>query len=167
MLNHLLRAFLAGAIAALTALSGVHAQQGVRHTKSLPVDAQHMVILIKTSVIAVNHANRTGDYSVLYALAAPGFRERNSEAELEKSFARLRESDLDLGPVILYKPKFTSRPGITPDGFLRLRGYFATRPVQVNFDLMFQAVGGEWRLNGIGLHPSKSSAAAATGGRAG
>ena len=34
---------------------------------------------------------------------------------------------------------------------LRLTGYFPTRPLQINFDLIFQNVGGQWRLFGISV----------------
>ena len=34
---------------------------------------------------------------------------------------------------------------------LRLTGAFPTRPLQINFDLLFQNVGGQWRLFGISV----------------
>jgi hypothetical protein len=34
---------------------------------------------------------------------------------------------------------------------LRLTGFFPTRPLQINFDLLFQNVGGQWRLFGISV----------------
>jgi len=34
---------------------------------------------------------------------------------------------------------------------LRLTGAFPTRPLQINFDLLFQNVGGQWRLSGISV----------------
>ena len=34
---------------------------------------------------------------------------------------------------------------------LRLTGAFPTRPQQINFDLLFQHVGGQWRLFGISV----------------
>jgi len=34
---------------------------------------------------------------------------------------------------------------------LRLVGTFPTRPKQINFDLLFQNGGGQWRLDGISV----------------
>jgi hypothetical protein len=34
---------------------------------------------------------------------------------------------------------------------LRLTGHFPTRPLQINFDLLFQNVGGQWWLFGISV----------------
>jgi hypothetical protein len=34
---------------------------------------------------------------------------------------------------------------------LRLTGLFPTRPLQINFDLLFQNTGGQWRLFGISV----------------
>jgi hypothetical protein len=46
-----------------------------------------------------------------------------------------------------------------------LTGYFPTRPQQINFDLIFQTVAGQWRLFGISIAtpeapPSQPQAAA-------
>src|SRR5262245_20468190 len=45
-------------------------------------DAYKLNLLIRTTVIAVNQANRTGNYSVLRDLAAPGFQASNNPAQL-------------------------------------------------------------------------------------
>ncbi len=34
---------------------------------------------------------------------------------------------------------------------LRLTGFFPTKPLQINFDLLFQNVAGQWRLFGISV----------------
>jgi hypothetical protein len=34
---------------------------------------------------------------------------------------------------------------------LRLTGFFPTRPLQINFNLMFQSAGGKWRLFAISV----------------
>jgi hypothetical protein len=43
---------------------------------------------------------------------------------------------------------------------LRLKGYFPGEPVQINFELLYQAVDGRWRLFGLSVQPSSSSKAA-------
>jgi hypothetical protein len=45
---------------------------------------------------------------------------------------------------------------------LRLNGFFPTRLLQINFDLLFQNAGGQWRLWNLGRNATGHGAAAAT-----
>jgi hypothetical protein len=69
-----------------------------------------LLILIDSSVLALNHANATGDYSVLREMAAPAFQQMNSAAHLAQIFASLRSRTLDLAPILLFQPKLFRRP---------------------------------------------------------
>jgi hypothetical protein len=42
---------------------------------------------------------------------------------------------------------------------LRLKGYFPGQPVQINFEMLFQAVDGRWRLFGLSVQPGPAVAA--------
>ncbi len=114
-------------------------------------DAYKLNLMIRTTVIAVNQANKTGNYSVLRDLAAPGFQASNNPAQLAEIFGDLRKRNLDLSPVLFYQPKFTSRPVLLPNGMLRVVGLFPSRPQQVNFDLVFEQVQGDWRIYGVSI----------------
>lgn len=123
-------------------------------------DPYKLNLLIRTTVIALNQANMTGNYSVLRDLAAPGFQSVNSPARLAEIFASLRKRNLDLSPVMFFDPKLVRPPIIQPNGLLRLSGFFNTRPEQVHFDLAFQFVNGQWRLFGISLETKRVEVAA-------
>jgi hypothetical protein len=56
---------------------------------SVPDDLK-LIILIRTSLIALNPANLTGNYSVLRDMAAPGFQQANNAAQLAQIFSDLR-----------------------------------------------------------------------------
>lgn len=43
---------------------------------------------------------------------------------------------------------------------LDLKGNFPGQPVQINFELLYQAVNGQWRLFGISVRPGASQAGA-------
>jgi hypothetical protein len=122
-------------------------------------DAATLVALIRGAVIALNQANLTGNYSVLRDLGAPGFREGNDLVKLTEIFAALRARALDLSPVAVIDPQLFRPAAIDEDGYLRLTGFFASRPEQVNFDLAFQFVDGAWRHFGIGLNTSRDAPA--------
>src|SRR4051794_31643976 len=55
---------------------------------AVPQDSQRTiaVILVKNALLAVNQGNLTGNYTVLRDLASPGFREKNSAADLAAIF---------------------------------------------------------------------------------
>ena len=127
---------------------------------SVPDDYK-LELLIRTTIIAVNQANATGNYSVLRDLAAPGFQDANNAARLAEIFAGLRGRKLDLSPILVFPPKLVQPPMIQPDGRLRLTGFFDTKPERVIFDMMFEMRNGDWRLFGIALEVAPPGAAGA------
>lgn len=114
-------------------------------------DGTKLNLMIRTAVIAVNQANKTGNYSVLRDLATPSFQIANNPAQLAEIFADLRKRNLDLSPVLFYQPKFASRPAQLANGMLRVTGHFPSRPQQVHFDLVFEQIQGDWRLFRVGI----------------
>jgi hypothetical protein len=124
-------------------------------------DPYKLNMLIRSSIIALNQANQTGNYTVLQDLAAPAFRATNDSARLGQIFAPLRQRNLDLSPILFFTPKLSRDPHFTPQGVLRLTGFFPTAPERVNFDLYFQSVEDEWRIFGIGVTTSPADVTAA------
>lgn len=126
-----------------------------------------LLVFIRSTLLAVNHANLTGNYTVLRDLGTPAFQRSNSAAGLSDIFRDLRQRSIDLGPVAVIDPKLVREPSINEDGRLRLSGFFPSQPEQVNFDLAFELVGDRWRLHGIALNTTpvdQPVAAAPSGG---
>jgi len=48
-------------------------------------------------------------------------------------------------------PQLTLLPQIEASGLLHMTGFFPSVPTQVNFDLAYAAVNGQWRLFGISV----------------
>jgi hypothetical protein len=121
-------------------------------------DDLKLIILIRTALIALNQANLTGNYSVLRDIAAPSFQQANNPARLGEIFADLRVRKIDLSPITAIDPKLARAAFVNDQGMLRITGFFLTKPEQVNFDLAFQPVDGQWRLFGISVNtPSRPS----------
>ena len=116
--------------------------------------------MISSTLIALNQANATGNYSVFRELGAPGFQVANSTGRLAEIFASLRRGNFDLSAVVLLQPKLLRKPEINDRGMLRLSGFFPTQPERINFDLMYQFVEGQWRLFGIAADTTHVSTAA-------
>ena len=53
-------------------------------------------------------------------------------------------------------PQLTLLPEIEPNGMMRMAGFFPSVPKQLNFDLLYQPVAGQWRLFGISLNVGPS-----------
>ena len=115
-------------------------------------DNRALAVLIQNSVVALSQANRAGNFTVLHALAAPSFQQANPPAKLAQIFAFLREKNIDLTPIILFSPVLTKPASIGPDGRLRATGLYKTAPLQIEFDILFEPVAGQWRLFGLALN---------------
>jgi hypothetical protein len=133
------------------------AQPGAQFPQIGVPDDLKLLILIRTTLIALNQANLTGDYSVLREIAAPGFRQANNPAQLAEIFTDLRNRKIDLSPIAVVEPKLARPAFINDRGVLRIAGFFPTKPEQVNFDLAFLPIEGQWRLFGISLKTSHNT----------
>lgn len=109
--------------------------------------------LVWSAMAALDHANQTGNYSVLRDLGAPGFQAAQSAATLADIFQAIRAQRLDVGNALLVAPTFDFAPAIVDGGLLRTRGSFPLRPNGIAFDLLFQNVEGRWRIFGIAVVP--------------
>jgi hypothetical protein len=132
------------------------------------IDRNGVLILVRNTILALDQANKTGNYTVLRDLGAPGF-QANTAARLAEIFASQRRDNLDLSGVAVIDPQLTVLPQIEANGMMRMAGFFPSVPQQVNFEMLFAPVSGQWRLFGLSVNigqsgpaaPQPSSAAAA------
>lgn len=128
-------------------------------------DAEKIVLLLRTTLITLNDALQTGNFTVLRDIGAPSFREANTDAHLARAFSDLAAKKIDLSAVTIITPQLTEQPSLDHEkGTLRLQGYFPGEPVQINFDLLYQAIDGHWRLLGLSVQPNVSKAPPQTSG---
>jgi hypothetical protein len=121
------------------------------HAPTETIDGDALAIMIKSSILALQHANATGNYSVLRDLGTPIFRERYDQASLAMIFAPLRDRGINLSPIILLQPVLTKAPERTPNGQLLIVGQFDAVPVRIRFELLFLSLDSAWRLDGINV----------------
>jgi hypothetical protein len=107
--------------------------------------------LVWTTMATVHGAITTGNYSVLHDGAAPGFQAANDTTKLAAIFARLRAGGIDLSRTLLVMPVFRAPPRLLQPGLLQVQGSFALRPVAVDFEMLYQWSGGEWRMFGVAI----------------
>ncbi|UPK00490.1 hypothetical protein IVB05_22270 [Bradyrhizobium sp. 170] len=142
-------------MAATAAASHAQAPSPASAPKPAQIDRNGVLILIRSSLLALDQANKTGNYTVLRDLGAPGF-QSNSAARLGEIFAKLRNDNLDLSGVAVIDPQLNLLPQIETNGLMRMAGFFPSVPTQVNFDLSFAPVNGQWRLFGISVSIGQS-----------
>jgi hypothetical protein len=116
---------------------------------SSPIGYPQALILIRTSLAAVEQANETNDYDVLFKLGAQGFQSANPPAKLAQLFAPLRPYNLNAAMVL--EPKFIEAPHLLPDQKLAMKGVFDVQGKQILFSLIFTPETGHWRLFGIAV----------------
>jgi hypothetical protein len=146
--------------AALAAIASVgHAQTSAQAPKPAQIDRNGVLILVRSTLLALDHANKTGNYTVLRDIGAPGF-QSNSAARLGEIFVKLRNDNLDLSGVAVIDPQLNLLPQIETNGLMHMAGFFPSVPTQVNFDLSFAPVNGQWRLFGISVSLGQMAPAA-------
>jgi hypothetical protein len=117
-----------------------------------------LVMFVKNALTAVNHANLTGNYSVLRDLGSEGFRQRHTAADLANVFANHRREHYDLSPILVHEPQFTQPPTEVQPGRLKLVGFFPTQPQAVHFAVVYLRTEKGWGIDeiSVGMAPIKS-----------
>jgi hypothetical protein len=113
-------------------------------------DQMTLLKLLWSTMSAIDHANKTGNYSVLRDLGSPGFQANNNAATLGTIFATIRQQQVDLSDTLIVQPVFEFAPQIVQPGVLRMRGIFNLRPQAIQFDLLYQWRNG-WMLDGVAV----------------
>ena len=121
---------------------------------SQPVPSElELAKLVWSTMAMVDHANRSGNYSVLRDTSANGFQIQNDPARLAEIFAPIRSLRVDLGNALVVEPRYTDGPRLLQADVFQVKGYFPLRPTAIFFDLYFQWEQGRWKLFGISIQP--------------
>ncbi|WP_370646274.1 hypothetical protein [Methylocystis sp. SB2] len=105
--------------------------------------------MIRSTLLALDQANKTGNYTVLRDLGAPAF-QGNTAARLAEIFASQRKDNLDLSGVAVLEPQLSLLPQIE-SGMMHMSGFFPSVPTQIRFELLYAPVQGQWKLFGLSV----------------
>lgn len=148
------------AAAAGSPLAGVATRANLRH-------ADNIFILIRTSLLTLNDAMLTGNFTVMRDKVAPSVREQNSPGRLYQTFSRLIEQKIDLRAVAILAPEMSEVPVVDAAGRLNLKGSFrAPDGTALMFHLVFESVNGQWLLYGAAVNTVTAVAAAGAASQA-
>jgi hypothetical protein len=109
------------------------------------------LVLVKSTLIAVNHGNISGNYAVLRELGSERFQQTNTPADLAASFAELRRNKLDLSPILVTDPQLTKPPAQDQEGRLHLEGYCPLLHNTIRFHLVYQTLPHGWLIDQISI----------------
>jgi hypothetical protein len=139
-------------------------QPSPKSFRSLPkpspekVSGPEISMLIRTTLVSLHQANITGNYTVLRDLGSNSFRTINNPVRLGNIYGKLRESGIDLSPVVLLDPLLTKAPLIDANQVLIIEGFFPTEPLWVTFKMGFRFEFGGWRLLSLSVGAKEASA---------
>ncbi len=136
------------------------AAQAPQAKQELKMETVQLAALIKSTIMALQHANQTGNYSVLRDLGTPVFRERFDLAQLTAIFSNLRSRSVNLSPVLFLAPNLTKQPELTEGNQLRIVGDFPTQPLKIQYEMLFLQIDGVWRIDGLAVDAVPQQAAA-------
>jgi hypothetical protein len=109
------------------------------------------VMIIRSTLAALNHANFTENYAVLHGLATPSLQKRYTPHVLGKAFAALRKQKVDLSLALVVAPTWSEAPHVTPAGDLRVAGHFPVQPRPIKFSLVYHPIDGIWMVDELSV----------------
>lgn len=124
---------------------------GGASTVEIPPDAELQRLTSESIGLLAEAVNRN-DFSGFRAYISRLWQSQVTEEQLREAFKEFTEKRIDLTPLKNETPVFSQKPALDENGVLNLRGYYATSPDQVRFELSFIYEHPQWKLSSIGLH---------------
>ena len=116
-------------------------------------DIEQVYVLIRSTILTLDTAVRAGNFSVLRDVGAPSFQAANTSARLARIFQNLDQQRIDLSGVAITAPRISRLESIDHGRRLRVKGSFPSPRARIDFDLIFEHVGTQWRLFGLSVNP--------------
>lgn len=107
--------------------------------------AMDQEILIKTSLLTLNDAIISGNYTVLHAKLAKPFREQFDPNRLKQAFKSFADQKIDMAAIAARQPIAAGDAQIDNRGALLLRGRFDAGRSRVVYALDFLPSEGAWK----------------------
>ncbi|MCX5497612.1 hypothetical protein OSH11_23140 [Kaistia dalseonensis] len=142
----------ASALAGLLLLPGDFVAVSAAQTAAPPASVRQVpfgpseAILLRTTLIAFNQANLTGNYTVLRALLAPPTAAQHTAEELQAALKPFRDRARDFGFAAIAEPELDRLPEVDADGRLHLVGAVPTPNFKLAFAFAFARGSNSWLL---------------------
>lgn len=110
-----------------------------------------MLVLVRTTLLTLNDALKTGNFSIFRDYIAPSVREQNGALQLFKTYAHLIDRRLDLSAVAILEPKYDPAPQIDASGRLIVSGSYPEPSLTIRFSIAYELVARRWKIYGLNL----------------
>lgn len=118
--------------------------------------------VLRSTVMAANQGNLSGDYSQLYAQLSSSVQSKVRPDQLAQALKGFRDRSIDLSDVANLDPVLFRAPWEDAQGLTNLTGYFPTKPLAVRFVMALRQMAEGWRIEVLNLDtPSPEELAAA------
>ena len=104
--------------------SSEQATQSKQASTQAQIDKNGLLILIRSTLYALDLSNKSGNYTILREISSPGFAAVNDAARLSASLRSQRDRNLDFSGVLVYEPTMTVMPEVDKNGMMHFAGYF-------------------------------------------
>jgi len=112
-------------------------------------------VLVRTTLMALNDANMTGNYAVLVARSSQQFQAQVTQEKLAAALEVFRTNKLFFESIVNKKCDSTEKPVIDREGVLNLGGVIKSNEIQVTYKLRFVQNGSAWKLLGFNVDAKK------------
>ena len=118
-------------------------------------DEADVQTLAEDSLRTFGQGLKDKDFSEFYDEIASAWQQQTTAEKLMEAFSKFLDKDLDL-PAIVEKlePVFKPAPvieSVESHELLVIKGYYPTKPSQLNFQLKYLEEEGDWKLVGINI----------------
>jgi hypothetical protein len=136
--------------AVILALATTLAVAGTASAQAMPTPLTQEV-LIKASLLTLNDAIVTDNFTVLHARMSKPFRDQFPPDRLRGIFKSFVDGHADFDLIVAKAPIAVGESKIDAEGVLRLSGYFDTTPKKLNYDLGYIRSEGDWKLSKLNV----------------
>jgi hypothetical protein len=113
-------------------------------------------VLIGTTLMTLNDANMTNNYSVFYAKASKEWQAQTTAEKLQAAFEPLRKKAMSFEELVTADYASYEKAKFDPDGALVLAGVFKTDDMEVKYRLRFVKNDSAWKVLGINVDGTKT-----------
>lgn len=107
--------------------------------------------IVRKTLLDFDKAVKLKDFTDFHAAIAESWKKEITAKDLQQTFHEFIDKEISLSGVSDLRAIFAEPPKIDDDGVLKMQGHYATRPLQVNFELRYMHEAPGWRLIGINL----------------
>lgn len=128
----------------------------IENTGKAPSEKEAKALALE-SLLAFNQSLQEKNFDSFYEQIGTIWRKEITSQKLKEIFQPFIDKDVDISSIKKVQPKFETKPAISEDGVLVLKGEYPTQPSKVVFTLKYMYELESWKLVGINVVLTKNA----------